>query len=262
MRRPGLSPLGPSGLGWLPCATRGRETGVSTSTGTSEHRDRARSPVSKQRGHSTFPARLRRGGQSGHGEGPELQCDDIVTVRLTGVPWQRCQFHLIHNAMAHVPKLAMRSQVAADLKAVFDAPDRPEAQRQLEIVAKRYAVKAPKLAEWLEHDVPEGLTVFTLPRRHRRRLRTSNMLERLKRGDQAADAGCRPVPERGVGAAAGQRRLDGDQRGVGDEPQVPDDGTGLTRPRSSRGFTETSLHLPHAAMAVLTATTESASCPA
>src|SRR5262245_49732767 len=95
-----------------------------------------------------------------------------LRARLTGVPWQRCQFHLIHDAMAYVPRLAMRSQVAADLKAVFDAPDRPEAERQLAIVSARYAETAPRLSEWLEANVPEGLTAFALPRRHRRRLRT------------------------------------------------------------------------------------------
>src|SRR5262245_45663128 len=102
-----------------------------------------------------------------------------LRARLTGVPWQRCQFHLIHDAMAYVPRLAMRSQVAADLKAVFDAPGRPEAERQLAIVSARYAETAPRLSEWLEANVPEGLTAFALPRRHRRRLRTIDMLERL-----------------------------------------------------------------------------------
>ena len=37
---------------------------------------------------------------------------------------------------------------------------------------------APKLATWLEENVPEGLAVFTLPEHHRRRLRTSNPMER------------------------------------------------------------------------------------
>ena len=36
---------------------------------------------------------------------------------------------------------------------------------------------APKLAGWLEDNVPEGLAVFTLPEHHRRRLRTSNPIE-------------------------------------------------------------------------------------
>ena len=67
----------------------------------------------------------------------------------------------------------------ASLRAVFDAPDRAEAERQLEIAVKKYRGTAPKLAEWLEANVPEGLSVFALPAGHRRRLRTSNMLERL-----------------------------------------------------------------------------------
>jgi transposase-like protein len=35
------------------------------------------------------------------------------------------------------------------------------------------------LAEWAEEALPEGFTVFALPPSHRRRLRTTNLLERL-----------------------------------------------------------------------------------
>jgi transposase-like protein len=104
-----------------------------------------------------------------------------LDARLTGVPWQRCQFHLIENAMAFVPRPAMRKEVVASLRAVFDAPDRPEAERQLGIAVKKYRATAPKLAEWLEANVPGGLAVFALPASHRRRLRTINMLERLNK---------------------------------------------------------------------------------
>ncbi len=102
-------------------------------------------------------------------------------ARFSGVPWQRCQFHLQQNAMQYVPKIAMRKAVAADLRAVFDAPDRNEAQRQLDIAVKKYAKSAPKVSTWMEMNVPEGLTVFKLPVAHRRRLRTTNMLERVNR---------------------------------------------------------------------------------
>ncbi len=95
------------------------------------------------------------------------------------VPWQRCQFHLQQNAVAYVPKVAMRSQVAADIRGVFNAPDAGEAERLLKLAIDKYRDSAPKLAEWMERSVPEGLTVFTRPSAHRRRLRTSNMLERL-----------------------------------------------------------------------------------
>lgn len=107
--------------------------------------------------------------------------EPALDARLTGVPWQRCQFHLVENAMAFVPKPAMRKAVVASLRAAFDAPDRPEAERQLEIAAKKYRATAPKLAEWLEANVPQGLAVFALPASHRRRLRTVNMLERLNK---------------------------------------------------------------------------------
>lgn len=102
-----------------------------------------------------------------------------LDARLTGVPWQRCQFHLIKNALAFVPRPEMQGEVVADLRAVFDAADRPEAERQLGLAVMKYRASAPKLADWLEANVPEGLSVFGLPRSHRRRLRTSNMLERL-----------------------------------------------------------------------------------
>ena len=85
----------------------------------------------------------------------------------------------MENALAFVPGPSMRAGVTASLRAVFDAPDGPEAEWQLEIAVRKYRTSAPKLAEWLEANVPEGLTVFALPPGHRRRLRTSNMLERL-----------------------------------------------------------------------------------
>lgn len=106
---------------------------------------------------------------------------EALNARFPAVPWQRCQFHLAQNAMAYVPKESMRKQVGASLRAVFDAPDRPEAERQLDLAVKKYRATAPKLAEWLESNVPQSLTAFSLPASHRRRLRTTNMLERVNR---------------------------------------------------------------------------------
>jgi len=100
---------------------------------------------------------------------------------LGGVPWQRCRLHLQHNASAHVPKVAMRAEVAAAIREVFAAPDRAEADRRLKQTAARYAKTAPKLAAWMEEALPEGLTVYAAPPGHRRRLRTTNTLERLSR---------------------------------------------------------------------------------
>jgi putative transposase len=98
-----------------------------------------------------------------------------------GVPWQRCQFHLMHNALSHVPRQDMKREVMDDLRSVFDSADEHAAGQQLARVVHKYQKSAPKLAEWMEENVPESLTVFRLPPSHRKRLRTTNMDERLNR---------------------------------------------------------------------------------
>jgi len=102
-------------------------------------------------------------------------------ARLPGVLWQRCQFHLQQNAVAYVPRVSMRAAVAADVRAIFDAPDRAEADRRLELTVTKYEVTAPALAGWLATNLPDGLTVFALPTAQRKRLRTTNLLERLNK---------------------------------------------------------------------------------
>jgi transposase-like protein len=95
------------------------------------------------------------------------------------VPWQRCQFHLQQNAQAYVPRLDQRAEVAAALRSVFDAPNRPAAESRLKEVVVRYAKDSPRLAAWMEENLPQGLNVFALPAAHQKRLRTSNALERV-----------------------------------------------------------------------------------
>lgn len=104
---------------------------------------------------------------------------EALKAHLSGVPWQRCRIHLIENALAFVPEPGMRKAVVASIRAVFDAPERTEAQRQLDLAVKKHRTSAPRLVKWLEANIPEGLAIFALPPGHRRRLRTINMLERL-----------------------------------------------------------------------------------
>ena len=85
------------------------------------------------------------------------------------VPWQRCQVHLQRNATAYVPKVAMRKEVASDLRSIFNAPNKTEAQRLLEIYVEKYQTKASRLSIWMEENIPEGLTVFRLPEHQRKK---------------------------------------------------------------------------------------------
>jgi putative transposase len=98
---------------------------------------------------------------------------------FTGVPWQRCQFHLQQNAMQCVPHVGMRREVAEDIRIIFNMPDREAAKAYLMKTVEKYTSLAPKLADWMEVNLPEGFTVFSFPGAHQKRLRTSNYLERL-----------------------------------------------------------------------------------
>lgn len=98
---------------------------------------------------------------------------------MPGVLWQRCQCHLQRNAMAYIPKVAMRKTVHNDIRDIFNAPDKQQAESRLKFYVQKYQKAAPKLSQWLEENLHEGLTVFALPGWHRRRMRTTNMLERV-----------------------------------------------------------------------------------
>ena len=97
---------------------------------------------------------------------------------LGGAKWQRCQFHLAQNAIHHAPNLAIRKRIGPELREIWDAASLVKAETALAELVADYREAAPKLADWLEENVPEGLTAFTLPKHHRRRMRTSNTIER------------------------------------------------------------------------------------
>jgi len=108
-------------------------------------------------------------------EGLKAAC----TAVFPGVAWQRCQVHLQRNATAHVPKVGMRKTVARELRDVFNAPSRDDAERLLQLMVARHRKAAPRLAAWIESAVPEGFAVFALPVVHRRRLRSTNLMESI-----------------------------------------------------------------------------------
>ena len=60
---------------------------------------------------------------------------------LPGVPWQRCQMHLQQNAQAYVTKSAMKEEVAADIRSIFQAGSLDEAKRHLHRDQRRMGVR-------------------------------------------------------------------------------------------------------------------------
>lgn len=125
--------------------------------------------------------------QRGLGGVQLITSDDHAGLRAArvavfgGIPWQRCQFHLQQNAQAYVPHKDMQTEVATDLRTIFDAPDRTTAEAYLVRTVAKYKQSASRLSEWLASNIPEGLTVFAFPASIRRLLRTTNGVERLHR---------------------------------------------------------------------------------
>ena len=101
-----------------------------------------------------------------------------LAKHFQGASWQRCQVHLMRNLIAHAP-VRMRTEVAQAAKRVLQAPDRAEAQRRLDEFSGAFAKSAPKAVACLEDGFDDAMAVMALPEKYRRRLKTTNMQERL-----------------------------------------------------------------------------------
>jgi len=97
------------------------------------------------------------------------------------VPWQRCQFHLAQNAQSYAPKKSMREEIGQVMREIFNCPNIEMARDMVKRAVEKYQKKAPEFAKWLENNVEEGLTVYQFPQEHRKKIRTSNGIERLNR---------------------------------------------------------------------------------
>jgi transposase-like protein len=96
-----------------------------------------------------------------------------------GASHQRCQVHYARNLLGMVGH-AKRKGLAEDLRAIFAAPALEPALEIASSVAEEWREKgSPKVAEHLEEHVEECLSCLAFPEPHRRRIRTTNGLERL-----------------------------------------------------------------------------------
>ncbi len=99
-----------------------------------------------------------------------------IERHFQGAVWQRCQVHFVRNALALCGQ-QQRPQVLRLMKAVTEAPTREAAKAALAVAIAELENKAPKVARLLEEHGEEILGVYALPEAHRKRMRTTNMLE-------------------------------------------------------------------------------------
>ena len=101
-----------------------------------------------------------------------------VRTQFSGVSWERCWTHFMRNAMAKVGH-KHKDAFAKELIAARKPDDIKVCLAEAECVAQRWEKSYPRAAKQIRTQFEECLAVHHLPREHRRRVYTTNMLERV-----------------------------------------------------------------------------------
>lgn len=92
--------------------------------------------------------------------------------------WQRCQVHFMRNIMEVCPS-KVKPQLLEDLRDLWSSKDPEQARERFQEILVTYEALAPKSMEVLEAGFDDAIAVLHLPTKYRRRLRSTNSLERL-----------------------------------------------------------------------------------
>ena len=101
-----------------------------------------------------------------------------VAELLPEAVWQRCYVHFLRNALDYLPRKA-DDDCRQELRWLYDRRDLKEAQQDLQAWLQRWALRYPRLTDWVEAQIGETLNFYRLPRQHHKHLKSTNLLERL-----------------------------------------------------------------------------------
>jgi len=101
-----------------------------------------------------------------------------IQKQFHGTSWQRCQTHFSKNLLDKTPP-KIKAEVKDSLTDLYNAPSIKDAQDRKEQMLDSYREQAPKAMTLLDESLNEVTAVFSLPAAYRKRLRTSNGIERL-----------------------------------------------------------------------------------
>jgi transposase-like protein len=96
------------------------------------------------------------------------------------VPRQRCWAHKLRN-VANLLKRGQQEECLKGARAIYQAETRSAAIKTFWAWARRWQKEAPKAVECLRKDLQELLSFFACPEDHRRKVRTTNVIERCFR---------------------------------------------------------------------------------
>ena len=118
-----------------------------------------------------------------------------IRSHFQSVTWQRCQTHFLRNIMDAAPK-SVREELYPHVRAILDAPDIGSARLLLNQTLEAFEKKAPKAMQVLEMGFDDATAVLVLPAKYRRRLRTTNAVERLNEEIRRRERAIRIFPSR------------------------------------------------------------------
>jgi putative transposase len=118
-----------------------------------------------------------------------------IQRQFQGATWQRCQTHLTRDILEATPK-TVRDELHAQLRTLFEAPDLATARTLLHQLLTTFAERAPSAMSVLEAGFDDATAVLALPDPYRRRLRTTNSVERLNEEIRRRERVIRIFPNR------------------------------------------------------------------
>lgn len=91
---------------------------------------------------------------------------------------QRCVFHKLSNVAVKLPA-SIKADCLAQLKRVFSAKDEEGARERAQVWKEHWEKTAPSAVECFFKDLDAVLTFYRFPKRIRKSIRTTNIIERL-----------------------------------------------------------------------------------
>lgn len=118
-----------------------------------------------------------------------------LRAQFQGCTWQRCQTHFMRNFLGATPK-PLHDELYGRVRAILDAPDLKTARLLYDQVVVDYGDKAPKAIAVLDNGFDDITAVLSLPEKYRKRLRTTNGMERLNEEIRRRERVIRIFPNR------------------------------------------------------------------
>lgn len=118
---------------------------------------------------------------------------NAIKRHFQGTAWQRCQTHFSRNVLDKTPK-KHQLELKKYLRSIYQAKDITEARRLLCETLDDFSSLAPKAMTILEEGFDDIMAVMSLPEKYRKRLRTTNSIERLNEEVRRRDRVIRIYP--------------------------------------------------------------------